>query len=151
MFLPECFPGGISFVNQTDERFRGGPPLAPGVVLKERVKNLARSRLLLGPGTVEDRNPIQKEFSILNYPNPFSDNTKIVYTLPEAGKVTLVITDMFGKTVRTLVDEVQTAGTYSIPVNADELNLTSGVYLYRIEAAGATDTYVKVNKMVFAR
>ena len=92
-----------------------------------------------------------KEFSILNYPNPFSVNTKIVYTLPEAGKVTLVITDMFGKTVRTLVDEVQTAGTYSIPVNADELNLTSGVYLYRIEAAGATDTYVKVNKMVFAR
>jgi hypothetical protein len=92
-----------------------------------------------------------KEFSIFNYPNPFANNTKIVYTLPESGKVTLVITDMFGKTIRTLVDDVQAAGTYTIPVNAAELNMTSGVYLYRIEAAGATDTYVKVNKMVFAR
>jgi hypothetical protein len=92
-----------------------------------------------------------KDFSIFNYPNPFNANTKIVYTLPESGKVTLVITDMFGKTVRTLVDGFQTAGTYSIPVNAVELNLTAGVYLYRIEAAGTTDTYVKVNKMIFAR
>jgi hypothetical protein len=91
------------------------------------------------------------EFSIFNYPNPFANNTKIVYTLPESGNVTLVITDMFGKTIRTLVSEFQAAGTYTIPVNAAELNMTSGVYLYRIEAAGATDTYVKVNKMVFAR
>ena len=92
-----------------------------------------------------------KEFSVNNYPNPFKDNTKIVYTLPESGKVTLVITDMFGKTIRTLVNEFQKAGNYSISVNAAELNLTSGVYLYRIEAAGATDTYVKVNKMIFTR
>jgi hypothetical protein len=91
------------------------------------------------------------EFSIFNYPNPFANNTKIVYTLPESGKVTLVITDMFGKTIRTLVDDFQAAGTYSIPVSATELNLTSGVYLYRIEATGSTDTYVKVNKMIFAR
>jgi hypothetical protein len=92
-----------------------------------------------------------KEFSITNYPNPFASDTKIVYTLPEAGKVTLVITDMFGKTIRTLVDGFQAAGNYTIPVNAAELNMSSGVYLYRIEAAGATDTYVKVNKMIFAR
>jgi hypothetical protein len=92
-----------------------------------------------------------KEFSITNYPNPFASDTKIVYTLPESGKVTLVITDMFGKTIRTLVDGFQAAGNYTIPVNAAELNMTSGVYLYRIEAAGATDTYVKVNKMIFAR
>jgi hypothetical protein len=58
---------------------------------------------------------------------------------------------MFGKTVRTLVDENQAAGTYTIPVNAIELNMASGIYLYRIEAAGATNTYVKVNKMIFAR
>jgi hypothetical protein len=92
-----------------------------------------------------------KEFSIFNYPNPFNVSTKIVYTLPESGKVTLVITDMFGKTVRTLVDDVQTAGTYSITVDAAALNLTSGVYLYRIEAAGETDTFVKVNKMIFTK
>jgi hypothetical protein len=92
-----------------------------------------------------------KEFSIFNYPNPFNVSTKIVYTLPESGKVTLVITDMFGKTVRTLVEDVQAAGTYSVAVDAAELNLTSGVYLYRIEAAGETDTFVKVNKMIFTK
>ncbi|MCX6304741.1 MAG: T9SS type A sorting domain-containing protein [Bacteroidetes bacterium] len=91
------------------------------------------------------------EFSIFNYPNPFSVSTKIVYTLPEDAKVTLVITDMYGKTVRTLVTDFQAAGNYSIAVNAAELNLASGAYLYRIEAAGATDTFVKVNKMIFAR
>ena len=90
------------------------------------------------------------EFSIFNYPNPFSSDTKIVYTIPESGKVTLVVTDMFGKTLRTLVDEIQNAGTYSVQVNAAELNLKSGVYLYRIDAAGATDNYSKVNKMIFA-
>ena len=58
---------------------------------------------------------------------------------------------MFGKTVRTLVEKVQEAGTYTIPVNAAELDLSSGAYLYRIEAVGTTDTYVKVNKMIFAR
>ncbi|MDP1622508.1 MAG: T9SS type A sorting domain-containing protein, partial [Bacteroidales bacterium] len=92
-----------------------------------------------------------KEFAMFNYPNPFANSTKIVYTLPESGNVTLVITDMFGKTVRTLVDDFQVAGTYSIPVVAADLNLSSGVYLYRIEATGVTDTYVKVNKMIFAR
>ncbi len=92
-----------------------------------------------------------KEFSMFNYPNPFNANTKIQYTIPEAGKVTLVITDMFGKTVRTLVDAVQEAGTYTIAVNAADLGLSSGAYLYRIDAVGTTDTYVKVNKMIFAR
>ena len=91
------------------------------------------------------------EFSIFNYPNPFNVSTKIMYTLPEASKVTLVVTDMFGNTLRTLVNESKEAGTYTVQVSGAELNLTSGVYLYRIEAVGATDTYSKVNKMVFAR
>jgi hypothetical protein len=91
------------------------------------------------------------EFSMFNYPNPFKSNTNIVYTMPEAGKVTLVITDMFGKTLRTLVDDNMAAGTHTVSVNASDLNLTAGVYLYRIEVAGETDNFVKVNKMVFAK
>jgi hypothetical protein len=91
------------------------------------------------------------EFSIFNYPNPFSSNTKIVYTIPEDSKVKLVVTDMYGNIVRTLVNEFQSTGTYSIPVNAAELNLAAGAYLYRIEAAGTTDSFVKVNKMIFTK
>jgi hypothetical protein len=91
------------------------------------------------------------EFTLFNYPNPFTDNTKIVYSIPESGSVKLVVTDMYGKTVRTLVDEVQTAGNYSVNVNAAELNLSSGVYLYRIEVAGTSENFVKVNKLIFTR
>ncbi|MEI6750409.1 MAG: T9SS type A sorting domain-containing protein, partial [Bacteroidota bacterium] len=91
------------------------------------------------------------EFSIFNYPNPFSDNTRIVYTLPESGNVKLVITDMYGKTIRTLVNDTQAAGSHSVTVNATDLHLSTGVYLYRIEVAGATENYVKVNKLIFAR
>jgi hypothetical protein len=95
--------------------------------------------------------PGTKEFSMFNYPNPFTNNTSIVYTLPESGKVKLVITNMFGQTIRTLVDDAQAAGIYTVTVNPAEFNLTPGVYLYKIEAAGTTDTYVKINKMIFAR
>ncbi len=95
--------------------------------------------------------PAAKEFSMYNFPNPFTNNTNIVYTLPESGKVRLVITNMFGQTLRTLVDDSQAAGTYTFTVNPADYNLTPGVYLYKIEAAGTTDTYVKINKMIFAR
>jgi hypothetical protein len=91
------------------------------------------------------------EFTLFNYPNPFNVETKVVYTLPEAGQVKLVITDMYGKAIRTLVDDTQEAGTHAIIVNGAELNLTAGIYLYRIEVAGATENYVRVNKLIFAR
>jgi len=91
------------------------------------------------------------EFSMFNYPNPFKNTTNIVYTLPESGKVRLVLTNMYGKTVRVLVDEMQNAGSYTVPVNTLDNTLTPGVYLYKIEVNGATDTYVKVNKMMFTR
>jgi hypothetical protein len=91
------------------------------------------------------------EFSMFNYPNPFSDATKVVYTIPESGNVKLVVTDMYGKTISTLVNDLQAAGTYTVNLNASELNLASGVYLYRIEVSGASENYVKVNKLVFAR
>jgi len=91
------------------------------------------------------------EFSAFNYPNPFKNTTNIVYTLPESGKVRLVLTNMYGKTLRVLVDEMQNAGSYTVTVNPLDYNLTPGVYLYKIEVTGATDSYVKVNKMLFTR
>ena len=95
--------------------------------------------------------PSATEFSMSNFPNPFANHTSIVYSMPESGKVKLVLTNLFGQTIRTLVDEAQAAGIYSVDVNPIEFNLTPGVYLYKIEVTGATDTYVKSNKMIFAK
>jgi hypothetical protein len=90
-------------------------------------------------------------FSMVNYPNPFSNWTEIVYTIPEAGKVKLVITNMFGQQIRTLVDERQAAGMYKVKVDPANEYLQPGLYLYSIEIDGVTTTYNMTKKMVFAR
>lgn len=66
-----------------------------------------------------------------NYPNPFNPATKISYTLKNAGNVRLTVYDMLGKEVKQLVVGYQNAGTHTVDFNA--ANLTSGVYLYRLQ------------------
>ncbi len=72
-----------------------------------------------------------------NYPNPFNPVTKIAYSLPKSGLVTLRVYDILGKEVATLVNEVKSIGNYSVDFNAS--NFTSGVYFYKIEANGFSD------------
>ncbi len=93
----------------------------------------------------------EQNFSMVNYPNPFRNTTTIAYTMPEAGQVRLVITDMFGKTLSVLVDAMQEAGTHTFVVNPANVNLSQGVYLYKIDVTGAFDTYSKVNKFIFQK
>lgn len=90
-------------------------------------------------------------FSMMNYPNPFTSATEIIYTLPEQAKVTLVLSNMMGQPVKTLVSTTQEAGSYKVKVDAHENNLTPGVYLYKIEVEGATNSFVKTAKMTFTR
>jgi hypothetical protein len=73
-----------------------------------------------------------------NYPNPFNPSTKINFDLPYDSKVSLKIFDMSGKEVATLVNEVKTAGYYSINFNA--ASLSSGIYFYSISAGNFTAT-----------
>lgn len=73
-----------------------------------------------------------------NYPNPFNPATTITYSVHVDSPVRLTVTDLTGRVVRTLVDARQSAGTYR--VNVDMINMSSGVYLYRLEAAGMTLT-----------
>lgn len=73
-----------------------------------------------------------------NYPNPFNPSTKINFDLPVDGKVSLKLFDMSGREVATLVNEVKTAGYYTISFNAS--NLSSGVYFYRLNAGDFTVT-----------
>ncbi len=73
-----------------------------------------------------------------NYPNPFNPSTKINFSLPKQGFVTLKIYDVVGKEVAKLVNEVKPAGYYSVDFNASALS--SGVYFYRIETTGFVET-----------
>ena len=71
-----------------------------------------------------------------NYPNPFNPSTKINFDLPVDGKVSLKLFDMSGREVATLVNEVKTAGYYTVSFNASSTagGLSSGVYFYRLNA-----------------
>jgi len=69
-----------------------------------------------------------------NYPNPFNPSTVISYQLPNAGNVSLKVFDVLGREVATLVNEVQQAGEYNVQLSAENYHLSSGVYIYRINA-----------------
>lgn len=78
-----------------------------------------------------------------NYPNPFNPTTTIRYALPEAGMVRLVIYDIAGRPVRTLVHSQQAAGYRSVVWDGcddDGKILGSGMYIYRLQANDFTDT-----------
>ena len=81
-----------------------------------------------------------------NSPNPFNSTTRISYCIPGSCYVTLAIYDISGRTVQTLVNETQTAGSRS--VNFDAGNLSSGVYFYRLKA---NNEFVETGTMVLMR
>ncbi|MBS1493718.1 MAG: T9SS type A sorting domain-containing protein, partial [Bacteroidetes bacterium] len=93
--------------------------------------------LVTGVGTQLTLTPDKYELA-QNYPNPFNPTTKINFSLPKQGFVSLNIFDVTGREVAKLVNEVTEAGYHSVDFNAS--NFASGVYFYRIEAGEFTDT-----------
>lgn len=74
-----------------------------------------------------------------NYPNPFNPSTTIEFNLSKSSPVTLKVFDITGREVRSLVsNRMYTAGKHSIKLNASDLS--SGVYIYRLEVAGEVFT-----------
>jgi len=73
-----------------------------------------------------------------NYPNPFNPITNIIYSLFKTCFITIKVYDLLGKEVTTLVKEEKQAGNYNINFNA--VNLSSGVYFYRMQAGTFSET-----------
>ena len=67
-----------------------------------------------------------------NYPNPFNPTTLISYQLGADSYVSLIIYDLLGNEISTLVNGYKSAGTFEVEFNA--CNLTSGVYIYKMQA-----------------
>ncbi|RJP72684.1 MAG: T9SS C-terminal target domain-containing protein, partial [Ignavibacteriales bacterium] len=86
-----------------------------------------------------------------NYPNPFNPVTKIQYSLPVNSEVKLVIYDMLGQEVKTLVDIKQESGNYVVNWQPDAL--ASGIYIYRLEAKaeGSARRFINSKKMIYLK
>ena len=98
---------------------------------------------------VDDQNETTTvgEFALLqNYPNPFNPSTTIVYSVPYRDFIALKIYDMLGKEIRTLVNGLQDADTYS--VNFDGRELPSGFYFYRLVVG---DDFTETRRMLLMR
>ncbi len=86
---------------------------------------------------VEVEVSIPAEYALAqNYPNPFNPSTTIKYSLAEDGFVKLAVYNMLGEEIAAIVNTTQKAGRYEVNFNASKLS--SGVYVYRIEASKYT-------------
>ena len=75
-----------------------------------------------------------------NTPNPFVTVTRISFVMPEAGQARLAITDASGKEIAVIVDGTVSAGLNEYNVDAQSLNLPSGVYYYTLTVNGKSMT-----------
>jgi len=73
-----------------------------------------------------------------NTPNPFNSTTGVIYQLPVAGTVRLVVYDLLGREVAVLVNERKSPGRYE--VRFDAALLAGGVYFYRLQAGNFVQT-----------
>ena len=73
-----------------------------------------------------------------NYPNPFNPTTSINYTIAERSAVSIKVYDVLGNEVATLVNSTQEAGAYD--VNFDASQLSSGLYIYTLNAGDFTSS-----------
>ncbi|MES2765296.1 MAG: immunoglobulin domain-containing protein [Bacteroidota bacterium] len=67
-----------------------------------------------------------------NQPNPFSNTTSIRFTLPDAMNARISIMDIYGREIAVLADGFKTAGAHTVVLNASELQLPSGIYMYTL-------------------
>ncbi|KAA3611038.1 MAG: T9SS C-terminal target domain-containing protein [Calditrichaeota bacterium] len=99
---------------------------------------------------LEDLN-IPVKFSLKqNYPNPFNPTTLIVYSIPKSSDVSLVVYDILGQEVVSLVNKNQKVGTHQVVWNGrDNSNnpVSSGMYFYKIKA----DNFEQSKKMVLMK
>ncbi len=109
-----------------------------------------RPNICMVINTATDVNPVGTSIPSVyslsqNYPNPFNPSTKINFAIPKQGLVILKIYDILGREVRTLVNEVKSAGQYTVDFNASEFS--SGVYFYKLESNSFSD----IKKMLLVK
>lgn len=105
--------------------------------LQKSAKAAEDKYLKLAPGNI----PVTEVMLKQNYPNPVQNTTRIQFSIPNQGKTTLDLFDIQGRKIKTIMDENLQGGSYS--VNMDAANLQAGVYIYRLHF-NVTDRTLKM-------
>ena len=96
------------------------------------------------PLGVKDRAGVPGRFELAqNYPNPFNPTTRIEFSLPVKGQVSLVIYNLLGREIATLVNQDMNAGSHSLTWDGKDNRgaaVTSGIYFYRLESNDRVQT-----------
>jgi photosystem II stability/assembly factor-like uncharacterized protein len=95
--------------------------------------------------------PIHKVSLLQNYPNPFQQHTTIKYDIPISTNVSLQIYDLSGRLVKTLVEDKQKVGNYSVNWNGKNLNgeiVSNGVYFYQLELGSGQRSKIITKKLI---
>jgi hypothetical protein len=102
-------------------------------------------------GVVEVDVPAPAVFAMdQNYPNPFNPSTMISFRLAVDSKVSMTVFNVLGQEVASVLNGNLAAGSHQVTFDASSLN--TGVYMYRIEAAGIDGTnFVDVKKMILTK
>lgn len=144
------FNTGLPTVEVRDLKYKEGPGYLMAASYGRGCFMFDLSTLVGIPGD----NPVPENFSLSqNYPNPFNPVTKIIYSIPLKGYVTLKVYDILGNEIATLINGNQNAGSYSAEFSAESggLNLSSGVYYYRLTAEGSGSEYSEVKSMILLK
>ncbi|NQU87716.1 MAG: T9SS type A sorting domain-containing protein [Mariniphaga sp.] len=101
--------------------------------ISENNTNKAYFGLLAPLALITDAELINSSNSRLmqNYPNPFRKFTTIPFEMAKQSKVKLIVTDIMGRPVEILLNQVMPQGSHNILYNAD--GITPGLYLYYLE------------------
>ncbi|HSP88187.1 MAG TPA: T9SS type A sorting domain-containing protein [Ignavibacteriaceae bacterium] len=102
--------------------------------------------VLGGPADVHFENPVATSFNLFqNYPNPFNPSTKINFSITEQTVVEIIVYDILGNKITTLVNDNYSAGEYSVDFIAH--NLPNGIYIAKMNAG----KYSKAIKMTLLK
>lgn len=128
--------------------------IAPRNDTADRIRDPARgeyklsvynSSNVIGTSTEEELAEVKTFELSQNYPNPFNPTTNIRYSIDVNANVKLEVFNVLGQKVATLVNAKQAVGSYTVGFDAG--NLSSGMYFYRLQAAGK----VQINKMMLIK
>lgn len=145
----EDLPAGYYTINVDAVGYLQGT--VPSLTVDYTNNSSKESNLLVSPTSttsVGDKplGSIPTGFELLqNYPNPFNPSTLIRFGIPEKSTVKIAVYNLIGEKVADLVSEEMNAGYHEIQFNANQLS--SGVYLYRIEAG----RFISVKKMLLLK